>query len=116
MPIRHQLVYSLAGLVLAVMIQGCAATTPQHYIEQRDHAGLANFYSQESQRLLEKAKHWQDVAEFYEKHPEEATGKLGPAEHAAHCRAIAEDYRKAAAEADALAIEHRRQRPHGMIN
>lgn len=59
----------------------------------------------------EKAKQWEFAAELYEKHPEpDATGQ-----HAAHCRAIAQNYKKVADEADALAQEHRAMRPHGMI-
>lgn len=50
-------------------------------------------------------------AELYEKYPElDATGQ-----HAAHCRAIAQNYKKATGEADALAAEHRAMRPHGMV-
>jgi hypothetical protein len=54
------------------------------------------------------------TAEFYEKHSE-PHGKTEPKQHAAHCRTIAQNYMKAADEADALAQEHRAMRPHGMI-
>jgi hypothetical protein len=114
---REKIVLSIIALGLVWAVHGCANTTTstQRWIEQKDHAALANHYAQEAQSFREKAKHWMDVAEFYEKHPAEATGKMGAAEHAAHCRAIAENYQKAAAEADALVTEHRRQLPHGMI-
>ncbi len=114
----QKVVRMIVALGFVWVMQGCvsAGTNPQQWIEQKDHASLANYYGQEAQRLSEKAKHWMDVAEFYEKHPDVSMGKLTAAEHAAHCRAIAEDYKKAAAEADALATEHRQQRPHGMVN
>jgi len=53
------------------------------------------------------------MAEFYEKHPE--PNAKDPAQHAAHCRTIAQNYKKAADEAEVLAQEHRAMRPHGMI-
>jgi hypothetical protein len=40
---------------------------------------------------------------------------MDPKQHAAHCKTIADAYRQAAAEADALATEHRGQLPHGMV-
>lgn len=83
-------------------------------ISQHDHAGLANYYGQQAQELREKAKNWEFMAEFYEKHPE-PEAKSGSSQHAAHCRTIGQNYRKAADEADALATEHRAMRPHGMI-
>ncbi len=54
------------------------------------------------------------MAEFYEKHPE-PDAKADAVQHAAHCRAIAQSYVKAADEADALAQEHRAMRPHGVV-
>lgn len=105
----------MVGLVL--MIQGCAemsATSPQRMINQNDHVGLANYYAKQAQDLREKAKQWEFTAEYYDKHSE-PHGKTEPAQHAAHCRAIAQNYKKAADEADALAQEHGAMRPHGMI-
>lgn len=100
------------GLVL--MLQGCAETSTQRMINANDHNGLANYYMQQAQELREKAKQWEFTAEYYDKHSE-PHGKTEPAQHAAHCRAIAQNYKKAADEAEALAQEHRAMRPHGMI-
>jgi hypothetical protein len=108
---------TLMVLGLLVWVQGCAemsGTPPQRLITQNDHVGLANYYAQQAQELREKAKKWEMTAEFYEKHSE-PHGKTEPKQHAAHCRAIAQNYQKAADEADALAQEHRAMRPHGVI-
>jgi hypothetical protein len=106
---------ALCALGLMLALQGCMGVSTQHMIDQQDHSGLAMHYSQEAKELREKATHWEFMAEFYEQHPE-PEAKADAAQHAAHCRTIAQSYRKAADEADALAAEHRRQRPHGMIN
>jgi len=79
-----------------------------------DHPRLANYYADQAQELREKAKLLEFTAEFYEKHPEPGT-KADTAQHAAHCRTIAQNYLKATDEADALAMEHRAIRPHGMV-
>ena len=104
----------LAGLGLVMLMQGCAETSTQRMISANDHNGLANYYNQQAQELREKAKQWEFTAEYYDKHVE-PQGKADSAQHAAHCRAIAQDYKKAAEEADALAQEHRAMRPHGMM-
>ena len=98
-------------------VQGCAMihTPPQDLVTKGDHAGLANYYKEQAQELREKAKVWDTLAESYERH-RDPHGKLEPEQHAAHCRAVAASYRKAADEADALATEHRQQLPHGVIN
>ena len=46
------------------------------------------------------------TVEFYETHPKRYD-TVQAAEHAARCRAIAESYRRAAAETEAMAAEHR---------
>lgn len=51
---------------------------------------------------------------YYERHPE-PDAKVDTAQHAAQCRAIAQNYQKAADEAEALARELRAMLPHGMI-
>lgn len=106
----------LALLVVSLLggVQGCAGTSADRMISQHDHAGLAYYYSQQAQELREKAKHWEFTAEYYEQHPE-PDAKPGSSQHAAHCRTIAQNYRKAADEADALATAHRAMRPHGVI-
>jgi len=104
---------------LVIVMQGCAGifsgTPPQTMIEQKDHAGLANFYKQQAQELREKAKTWETWAEFYDRH-QAPHGKTVPIQHAAHCRVIAQSYLKAAEEAESLAIEHRHMLTHGMVN
>lgn len=97
-----------------MMLQGCAETSTQRMINANDHNSLANYYTQQAQELREKAKGWEMTAEFYDKHSD-PHGKTDPKQHAAHCRAIAQNYKKAADEADALAQEHRAMRPHGMM-
>lgn len=97
------------------LLQSCVTDSPQRLINQHDHAALANYYSQEAQQLQQKAKDWDFMAEFYEKHPDSSV-KTESTQHAEHCRTIAQNYRKAAEEATALASEHRAQRPHGMVN
>ncbi len=109
---RWAFIVVVAGLV--VVLNGCAETSAQRMINANDHNGLANYYMEQAQELREKAKQWEFTAEYYDKHSE-PHGKTEPAQHAAHCRAIAQNYKKAAAEADALAQEHRAMRPHGMI-
>ena len=104
-----------ATLTAGILFHGCATDSPERLIDQRDHATLANYYSVESKKLEQKAKDWEFMADFYEKHPD-PSDTVSAADHAAHCRTIAQNYRKAAEEASALASEHRRQRPHGMIH
>ncbi len=103
-----------ASVLLFLALQGCAETSTQRMISANDHAGLANYYAQQAQELRETAKRWETTAEFYDRHSY-PHGKTEPKQHAAHCRAIADNYKKAAEEADALASEHRAMRPHGMI-
>ncbi len=100
----------LCAVGLLLVLQGCAETSTQRMINANDHVGLANYYTQQAQELREKAKHWEHTAEYYEKHSE-PHGKTEPKQHAAHCRAIAQNNLKAADEADALAQEHRAMRP-----
>lgn len=112
----HELRWIPALMVLGLVfaLQGCAETSTQRMINANDHVGLANYYAQQAQELREKAKAWEMTAEFYEKHSE-PHGKIEPKQHATHCRAIAQNYMKAADEADELAREHRAMRPPGMI-
>lgn len=113
--LTKQSVAVLFALALAAVGQGCAGTSAERMINQHDHAGLAMHYDQEAKDLREQAKRWEFMAEYYDKHPE-PHGKTEPAQHAAHCRAIAQSYKKAADEAEALASEHRAMRPHGVVN
>lgn len=109
---RRVSMLSAVGLLLA--LYGCAETSTQRMINANDHNGLDNYYTQQAQELREQAKRWEFTAESYDKHSEPHR-KTEPKQHAAHCRAIAQNYLKAADEADALAREHRAMRPHGMI-
>ena len=106
-------------MVLGLLVGGpswaeTSATPPQNLISANDHNGLAIYYTQQAQDLMERAKHWEFTAESYEKHQDSKT-KAESAKHAAHCRAIAQNYKNAAAEADALATEHRAMLPHGRM-
>jgi hypothetical protein len=107
---RLAIVTLLSSFCLA--FQGCALIqpAPQDLVNKGDHPGLANFYKEQAQELREKATVWDTLAESYERH-RDPHGKIEPAQHAAHCRAVAASYRKAADEADALATEHRQQLP-----
>ncbi len=111
---QERWILTLVGMSFVVLLHGCAETSIQRMIDANDRVGLADYYAQQAQELREKAKGWEMTAEFYEKHSE-PHGKTEPKQHAAHCRAIAQSYEKAADEADELAREHRAMRPHGMI-
>ncbi|TAJ10532.1 MAG: hypothetical protein EPO61_01600 [Nitrospirae bacterium] len=113
--INFRLLLVPAAFALILVVQGCAEPSAKRLIDQHDHAGLTAHYTHEAQELREEAKHWDFMAEFYEKHPE-PDSKEGASQHAAHCRQIAKSYRQAADEADALASEHRAQRPHNVLN
>ncbi len=108
--LKVRLVTALMVLGLLFAMQSFAETSVQSLISKSDHEGLANYYVQQAQELKEKAKHWEFTAEFYEKHAD-PKAKADSAQHAAHCRAIAQSYRKAAEEAEALIGEHRAMRP-----
>ncbi len=99
---------------LLLVLQGCVEASVQRMINANDHNGLAGYYAQQAQELRVKAKAWEMAAESYEKHSE-PHGKTEPKQHAAHCRAIARNYLKAADEADELAGEHRAMSPTGMM-
>lgn len=101
-----------AGLLL--VLHGCAETSTQRMINADDHVGLAKYYAQEARELRGKAKGWERIAEFYEKHSE-PHGKTEPKQHAAHCRAIAQSYVKAADEAEELAGKHGAMKPQEVV-
>ena len=106
--VRWVSVFMVLGLLFAT--PSFAGTSVQDMINKSDHQGLANYYAKQAKELKEKAKFWEHTAEFYEKHPD-PKAKTDSAQHAAHCKAIAQDYMKAAEEADALANEHRANLP-----
>jgi hypothetical protein len=109
-------------VILAVFLMvggasvGCETMrpAPEYMITKKDHVGLANYYKNQADELREKAKSWDMLADSYERHGD-PHGKVEPKAHAAHCKSVANSYRQAAEEADALAREHRNQVPHGMM-
>lgn len=72
-----------------------------------DHFSLANYYEEQAQIHKTKAENWEFAADYYKRFPGEFTGKMTADEHIAHCRSIAEDFRKAEKEDRALAAKHR---------
>ncbi len=91
---------------VAGLLAGCVGMWPPDMIARDDHVGLATYYEYEAKALREKARIWEAWAESYERH-RPPHGKIEAEQHAAHCRAAASSYRKAAEEAAALAREHR---------
>jgi len=101
----------------SLVVQGCvkkAHIPPQNLVITEDHAGLVTYYNEQAQELREEAKVWDKLAELYERQAEIYL-KQEPKQQASHCRAVADSYRKAADEANALATEHSQQQqlPHG---
>ena len=75
---------------------------------QGDHHSLAMYYEEQAQINKTKAANWEFAADYYEKFPGEVSGKgMTAAEHVAHCRAIAEDFKKAEKQNRELAEKHR---------
>ena len=73
-----------------------------------DHHQLAMYYDEQAQISKSKAQDWEFAADYYEKFPEMFAGKgESAAEHVAHCRAIAEDFKKAEQQNRELAAKHR---------
>ena len=73
-----------------------------------DHHQLTVYYDEQAQINKTKAQDWEFAADYYQKFPGEFTGKgESAAEHVAHCRAIAEDFRKAEQQNRELAAKHR---------
>lgn len=97
------LVVVLATVGLAVTMHACATTSPQRLIDQARSCAPGTVLHPAGSGA-ERAKDWEFMAEFYEKHPE--PDPQISAQHAVHCRAIAQNYRKAADEARTLATDH----------
>jgi hypothetical protein len=100
---------------ICLVSQGCARIQPppQDLVSNGDHAGLANYYEEQAHELREKAEKMDALAESYERHGYRY-GRLEVEQDAAYSRAVAASNRKAADEADALAISHRQQLPQGV--
>ena len=113
--LRHLFILVVLSMFIGAST-GCETIrpAPENMVSKSDHAGLANYYKNQANELTEKAKSWDMLAESYERHGD-PHGKVEPKDHAAHCKSVANAYRQAAGEADALAREHRNQIPHGML-
>lgn len=73
-----------------------------------DHYSLATYYDEQAQMNKTKAQDWEFAADYYERFPGDFSGKgMSVAEHVAHCRAIAEDFKKAEQQNRELAAKHR---------
>lgn len=72
-----------------------------------DHHSLAIYYEEQAQMNKSKAADWEFAATYYEKFPGEVSGKMTAAEHVAHCRSIAEDFKKLEQQNRELAAKHR---------
>lgn len=105
--VRPVLAGALTAFIFAI-VQGCVHEPPERLLQEHDIAALtvlANHYTHQAETLREEAKHWEAMAEYYEKHPEfERNGK--PGKHAGICREVAKYLRKAAEHAEAFAKEH----------
>jgi hypothetical protein len=73
-----------------------------------DHHQLTMYYDEQAQNAKSKAQDWEFAADYYAKFPGEFPGKtMTAAEHVAHCRSIAEDFKKQEADYRELAAKHR---------
>lgn len=106
MILKVRLTCAFMVLGLLVAMPSFAAESLETMISKGDHEGLQGYYSQQAQEFKTKAENWEFAAEFYDKHPGDATGSTSAAQHIAHCRTIAESLRKAAHEARDLASQH----------
>jgi hypothetical protein len=72
-----------------------------------DHQRLALYHEEQAQLNRSQAQNWEFAADYYEKYPAGFAGNVTAAEHAAHCRAIAEDFRKLEKLNEELATKNR---------
>lgn len=102
-------VFVILGLLAAP--QSFARTHPlegQLGHGETDHRVLAMMFDEEAEANKAKAENWEFIADYYEKFPSEFSGtKMTVTEHIAHCRSIADDYRKAEKYNRDLAAKHR---------
>ncbi|MDF0650833.1 MAG: hypothetical protein P0121_05100 [Nitrospira sp.] len=101
--LRLATVFIMFSVVL--VMQGCTTMGSTEGIHKGDHQKLAKDYADQAQEFREKAQFWENKAESYEHHPE-LYNSTNIAEQAAHCREVAQSYRKMADEAAALASTH----------
>lgn len=99
-------------LSLALAIPSFAASSPEPEIARGNHEALAKYYADQVQDFKAKARFWDNTAEAYERFPELFKAS-DVADHAAHCRQIARNYRKMADEAAHLVSEHLSLVRHG---
>jgi hypothetical protein len=75
---------------------------------ETDHRVLTMVFDEEADANKAKADQWDFVAEYYEKFPAEFSGsKMTVAEHIAHCREIADHYKRAEKQNREMAAKHR---------
>jgi hypothetical protein len=72
-----------------------------------DHHSMMMYYEEQEQKAKSKMRDWEFAADYYEKFPGAFTGKMSVSEHVAHCRAIAEEFKKDAERYAGLAEKHR---------
>lgn len=106
-------------LVLALVVFGSFAATQSfagghgdpHITDKSkgagDHHDMMMYYEEQEQTAKSKAKDWEFAADYYEKFPAAFTGKMSVSEHVAHCRSIAEEFKKDAQRYGELAEKHR---------
>jgi hypothetical protein len=75
--------------------------------EPPEHRKIAEYYRQQAQRLIVRAKHHEEMAEIYKNHPLPFEGKYPyGTEGLSHCQRWAELDREQAKEAEKLAALH----------
>jgi hypothetical protein len=108
--IKWVLAFMVLGLLVATSSFAGGASGAEGMLSkmQGDHHSLAVYYEEQAQINKTKAANWEFAADYYEKFPGEVTAKgESAAEHIAHCRAIAEDFKKAEQQNRELAAKHR---------
>ena len=104
----------LGAMVLVMGMASCASDSPRDLPRPNDHAVLAAWYAHEAACLREKAAEMQQLAEWYAAAklsvPPQRELKVYPdrpwLDMERHCRALVQEYSKAAEEAEALAEAH----------
>ncbi|MDF0673620.1 MAG: hypothetical protein P0120_04665 [Nitrospira sp.] len=101
--LRLAAVFIMFSVVLAM--HGCTTMGPVQGSAAGDHEKLAKYYADQALEFKGKAQFWDNKADAYEHHPE-LDNSTNAAEQAAYCREVAQNYRKMADEAAALASTH----------
>lgn len=74
---------------------------------ERNHRLLAIYYEEQAQLNKRQAERWDFLADYFEQFPTAFSGKLTAAEHVTHCRAMAEELRKAERQNHEFAVQQR---------